>query len=90
MVAWSLLVIVVGLAVLASLISVRIGVSVAILEIIAGIVAANVFGVSAAGQDWLPFLAGIGSVVLTFLAGAEIDPVAMRRTWRASLSIGLL
>jgi len=28
--------------------------------------------------------------VLTFLAGAEIDPVAMRRTWRASTSIGLL
>jgi Kef-type K+ transport system membrane component KefB len=28
--------------------------------------------------------------VLTFLAGAEIDPVAMRKTWKASASIGLV
>lgn len=90
MVAWTLLTIVTGLAVLASLLSVRFGISVAILEILAGIIAANYFGVSAAGQDWLPFVAGIGSVVLTFLAGAEIDPVAMRQTWKASASIGVL
>jgi Kef-type K+ transport system membrane component KefB len=90
MVAWELLAIVTGLAVVASLFSIRIGISVAILEILAGIVAANYFGVSATGQDWLPFLAGIGSVVLTFLAGAEIDPVAMRKTWKASFAIGIL
>ncbi len=90
MVAWALLTIVLGLAVLASLVSVRLGVSVAILEIVAGILAGNFFGVSTAGQDWLPFVAGVGSVVLTFLAGAEIDPVAMRKTWKASVSIGLL
>ena len=79
-----------GLAGVASLVSVRIGVSVAILEIVAGILAGNFFGISTAGQDWLPFVAGIGSVVLAFLAGAEIDPVAMRKTWKASVSIGLL
>jgi Kef-type K+ transport system membrane component KefB len=90
MVEWTLLSIVVALAVVASLVSVRLGVSVAILEILAGVVAGNYLGVSAAGADWLPFLAGIGSVVLTFLAGAEIDPVAMRKTWKASASIGLL
>jgi Kef-type K+ transport system membrane component KefB len=90
MVAWALLVVVLGLAVLASLISVRLGVSVAILEILAGIVVGNFFGVSSAGQEWLPFVAGVGSVVLTFLAGAEIDPVAMRKTWKASTSIGLV
>lgn len=89
-VAWGLLVVVVGIAVLASLLSVRIGVSVAILELLLGIVAGNAFGVSAAGQDWLPFVAGVGSVVLTFLAGAEIDPEAMRRSWKASLAIGAL
>jgi Kef-type K+ transport system membrane component KefB len=90
MVEWALLTIVAGLAVLASLVSVRLGVSVAILEIVAGILAGNYLGVSAAGQDWLPFLGGIGSVVLTFLAGAEIDPVAMRMTWKASATIGIL
>ncbi|MFY9717399.1 MAG: cation:proton antiporter [Thermoplasmata archaeon] len=90
MVEWTLLSIVVGLAVIASLFSLRLGVSVAILELLAGVVAGNYLGVSASGADWLPFLAGIGSVVLTFLAGAEIDPAAMRRTWKASASIGLL
>jgi Kef-type K+ transport system membrane component KefB len=89
-VEWALLTIIAGLAVVASLLSVRLGVSVAILEILAGVIAGNYLGVSAAGQDWLPFLAGIGSVVLTFLAGAEIDPVAMRKTWKASATIGLV
>jgi Kef-type K+ transport system membrane component KefB len=89
-VEWTLLTIIAGLAVVASLLSVRLGVSVAILEILAGVIAGNYLGVSAAGQDWLPFLAGIGSVVLTFLAGAEIDPVAMRKTWKASATIGLI
>jgi Kef-type K+ transport system membrane component KefB len=36
----------------------------------------------------LPFLATLGSVLLTFLAGAEIDPVSLRRHWRPSLAIG--
>jgi Kef-type K+ transport system membrane component KefB len=90
MVEWALLTVVLGLAVLASLVSVRLGVSVAILEIVAGILAGNFFGVSSAGQEWLPFVAGIGSVVLTFLAGAEIDPVAMRKTWKASATIGVV
>ena len=90
MVEWALLVVILALAVLASLVSIRLGVSVAIVEILVGVVAGNYLGVSAGGETWLPFLAGIGSVVLTFLAGAEIDPVAMRKTWKASASIGLV
>jgi Kef-type K+ transport system membrane component KefB len=90
MIAWALLVVVSGLGVAASLVSLRLGVSVAILEIVAGAIAGNYFGISTAGQDWLPFFAGIGSVVLTFLAGAEIDPVAMRKTWVASTTIGVV
>jgi Kef-type K+ transport system membrane component KefB len=90
MVEWALLAILLALAVLASLVSIRLGVSVAILEILVGVVAGNYLGISAGGETWLPFLAGIGSVVLTFLAGAEIDPVAMRKTWKASASIGLV
>jgi Kef-type K+ transport system membrane component KefB len=90
MVEWALLAVILALAVLASLVSIRLGISVAIVEILVGVVAGNFLGVSAGGETWLPFLAGIGSVVLTFLAGAEIDPVAMRRTWKASSSIGLV
>jgi len=38
--------------------------------------------------DYTTLLAGVGSILLTFLAGAEIDPVSLRRHWKASLSIG--
>ena len=37
---------------------------------------------------WIDFLATFGSVVLTFLAGAEIDPDALRRHLKASLALG--
>ena len=90
MVAWEVLAAVLVVAVIASLVSIRIGVSVALLEMIGGVLAGNYFGVSTNGQDWLPFIAGIASVVLVFLAGAEIDPVAMRKTWKASAAIGIL
>ena len=79
-----------GVALIASLLSIRLGVSVAILEILLGIVVGNYFGATSSGHEWFLFLAGLGSVVLTFLAGAEIDPEAMKRTWKASLSIGVL
>ena len=70
----------IGLAFLASLISIRIGISVALVEIFLGLVAGNLgayFG-SAFFQPnaWINFLAGFASVVLTFLAGTEIEPEA--------------
>jgi Kef-type K+ transport system membrane component KefB len=40
--------------------------------------------------DVVTFLASVGSILLTFLAGAEIDPVSLRRHWKASLSIGFV
>ena len=78
------------LAVVATAFSLKLGISVAIIEIVIGIIAGNFLHFSSAGHDWLIFLAGLGSVVLTFLAGAEIDPEAMRQTWKASLSIGIM
>src|SRR6266480_3176525 len=39
---------------------------------------------------FVTFLASVGSLVLTFLAGAEIDPVSLRGHWKASVSIGLV
>ena len=81
-----------GLALVASLISIRVGISVALIEILVGAVAGNV-GFIAHHVDqtaFTSFLAGVGSLVLTFLAGAEIDPVSLRRHWRASLSIGFV
>jgi Kef-type K+ transport system membrane component KefB len=72
----------------ASMFSVELGLSVAIIEILAGAVVGNTLHLST--PDWLVFLAGFGSVVLTFLAGAEVDPAHMRATWKPSLLIGCL
>ncbi len=84
----------IGLALLASLISIRIGISVALVEIFLGFVAGNCgayFG-SAIFQPnaWINFLAGFGSVVLTFLAGAEIEPESFRRQIKPTLAIGFV
>ena len=82
----------IGMALLASFISIRVGISVALIEILVGAVFGNIPGIREHIQqtDFTTLLAGIGSVLLTFLAGAEIDPVSLRRHWRASLSIGLV
>lgn len=74
------------LALLASLISFRIGVSVALVELLVGIAAGNTL--HPAVTPWVTFLAGLGALVLTFLAGAELETEVLRRHWRASLGIG--
>ena len=101
-----------GLALIASLISIRIGISVALIEIVVGVVAGNLavgleggtlhVGIAGAGAsaghlhhvlqstEWTNFLALLGSGVLTFLAGAEIDPVSLKTNWRASVLIGVI
>ena len=73
-------------AVVASMVSVELGISVAVVEIVAGVALGNTLNLPT--PSWLGFLAGFGSVVLTFNAGAEIDPAQLRRTWRASVLIG--
>jgi Kef-type K+ transport system membrane component KefB len=86
--AWILASAWIGVAFLASLISIRIGVSVALVEIVLGVVAGNSFGLHT--SDWTNFLASFGAVLLTFLAGAEIDPASLRQHLKASLSIGTI
>jgi Kef-type K+ transport system membrane component KefB len=78
-----------GLAFIASLISIRLGVSVALVEIIIGVIAGNFLGVHKT-TEWINFLAMLGSGVLTFLAGAEIDPASLKANLKASFSIGVL
>jgi Kef-type K+ transport system membrane component KefB len=83
-----------GLALLASLISIRLGISVALIEILVGVIVGNIhFGQYhnlLRTTEWTNFLAMLGSGVLTFLAGAEIDPASLRANLRASMSIGVL
>jgi Kef-type K+ transport system membrane component KefB len=81
-----------SMALVASLISIRVGLSVALVEILVGAVVGNLPHASHYVQqtEFTTFLASIGSLMLTFLAGAEIDPVSLRRHWKASLSIGFV
>jgi Kef-type K+ transport system membrane component KefB len=71
----------------ASMVSVELGVTVALIELTLGVVVGNVFDLGTA--DWLDFIAKFASVVLTFLAGMEVDPGYMRRRLQASLGIGV-
>ncbi len=86
---WFVAAIWMGLALLASLVSIRLGISVALVEILVGVVAGNYLGIHKT-TEWINFLALLGSGVLTFLAGAEIDPVSLRANLWASLAIGAL
>jgi Kef-type K+ transport system membrane component KefB len=76
-----------AVVVVASLVSVELGVTVALLELTLGVVVGNIFDLGSA--EWLDFIAKFGSIVLTFLAGMEVDPDYMRRRLSASLGIGL-
>src|SRR6266487_3668971 len=75
-----------GTALLASLISIRIGISVALVEIFLGVLGGNYLHFQT--TPWIDFLASFGSVLLTFLAGAEIDPASFRKHLGPSLAIG--
>jgi Kef-type K+ transport system membrane component KefB len=77
-----------GLALVAALLSIWVGVSVAITEIIVGAVAGNI--VSLALTDWVNYIAGFGAILLTFLAGTEIDPKVVRKHFKSSMSIGVM
>jgi Kef-type K+ transport system membrane component KefB len=71
----------------ASVVSVEAGVTVALVELTLGVVVGNVFHLHS--QDWLDFVASFASIVLTFLAGMEVDPGYMRQRLEASLGIGV-
>src|SRR5437667_8940170 len=109
---WFIAAVWMGLALIGSLISIRTGISVALVEILVGVIAGNlavgledgtlhigIAGTSTStghlhhvlqSTEWTNFLALLGSGVLTFLAGAEIDPISLKANWRASVLIGVL
>ncbi|MBF0217748.1 MAG: cation:proton antiporter [Candidatus Omnitrophica bacterium] len=85
-----------GLAVLSAVIAHHLRISVALVEICVGVAAANavssIFGPGAFGADleWLKFLAATGAVLLTFLAGAELDPKVIRFKWKEVMVVGIV
>ncbi|MFA6054658.1 MAG: cation:proton antiporter [Thermodesulfovibrionales bacterium] len=77
-----------GLALIATLLSVRIAISIALLEIMVGVIGGNFLPLQR--TEWVNFLAGFGSILLTFLAGAEVDPEVMKRKFKESMTIGVV
>jgi Kef-type K+ transport system membrane component KefB len=77
-----------GLALLASIISIRVAISVALIEIMVGALAGNTIGLRL--TEWVTFLSGFGAILLTFLAGTEIDARVIRRQFWPSMSIGIV
>jgi Kef-type K+ transport system membrane component KefB len=89
---WTLAALWLGLALLAGLASIWLRVATALSEIVVGVVAGAALGTVAMGvdQEWIKFLAGAGAIVLTFLAGAELDPDVFRRKWKEATAVGLV
>ncbi len=84
-----------GLASVALLLTIRLKVSTALSEIVVGTVAQLVIGVMLGtsglqgNTQWITFLAGTGAIVLTFLAGADLDPAIFKTKWREALVVGI-
>src|SRR6266852_7240620 len=73
------------LILLASVVSIEAGISVALIEITLGVVAGNL---GLTSPPWMDFLASFASILLTFLAGAEVDHQVLRERFKESLLIG--
>jgi Kef-type K+ transport system membrane component KefB len=85
---WGAALIWIGLALVSSLISLRIGISVALVELVVGITAGNLYRPHI--NEWVNFLASFGAIVLTFLAGAELESQTLKKFWKESLVLGFL
>ena len=76
------------LILLASLISIRAGISVTVIEILLGVIVGNLGFFHA--ESWMLYLASFGGILLTFLAGVEIDVNMLKENFKESFTIGFL
>lgn len=85
-----------AVAVVSALIANKLDLSIALVEICAGVVFAYAAGwlelgdVLGANSEWVRFLASAGAVVLTFLAGAELDPGILRAKLAEVNAVGVV
>lgn len=93
---WTLAVLWLGLALIATLLSIWLKIATALSEIVVGTVAQLLIGAAVGGavlgtdESWVKFLSGTGAIVLTFLAGAELDPAVFQTKWREASVTGLI
>ena len=71
---------------IASLISLRVGLAVAIIELVVGAIFGNLGLLHI--TDWMTLIATFGGILLTFMAGTEIDTKIMREKYKESFLIG--
>jgi len=85
-----------ALAIASALLASSLRISIALVEICVGVLAATTmepFGMEHlldANSEWVRFLAASGAVVLTFLAGAELDPEVVRSKLTEVSVVGLI
>src|SRR5258708_26344068 len=91
---WALAALWLGLALIAGLISIWLRISTALSEIVVGTIAQLIIGAVAGSavlgtdESWVKFLSGIGAIVLTFLADAQLDPPAFKLQWKEAVAVG--
>ncbi len=84
------------LALIATFLSTKLKLATALTEITVGAIAQLILisflGLSIinANEPWLKFLSSTGAILLTFLAGAELDPEILRAKWKETLGIGIV
>ena len=78
----------IALALAAAIGSLWVTISVALIEIVVGAVAGNTVGLTLA--PWVNYLAGFGAILLTFLAGTEIDRTSSGSNFWSSMTIGVM
>jgi Kef-type K+ transport system membrane component KefB len=85
---WLIAALWIALALAASLLSVWLTISVALTEIVVGAIAGNIIHLQL--TDWVNWLAGFGAILLTFLAGVEIDAAVIKRNFWSVMAIGAM
>ena len=75
-----------ALILVAAIVSVEFGISVAIIEITLGVAGSSLFGLRP--TPWIDFIGSFAGIVLTFMAGAEVDRQLLRREWKPAILIG--
>lgn len=81
-----------GLALTAGMLAFWLQVSSPVVEIVVGMVAQSILGADILGTNysWIKFLSVTGAILLTFLAGTEIDPAVLKLKWRHAGTIGVM
>jgi len=75
-----------GFILLAGTISIEFGIAAAIIEILCGVFAGNVLHIQP--TVWLTFIASFAGILLTFLAGTEVNIKVMKEKFKESITIG--